>query len=229
MMFVPAQSCQIEIRLLIRSPMMNHNTTPYLILASQSPRRKDLLEQAGLTVEVIPGNFDEDSVPLDEPASYACLLAIEKAQQIARQYPESWVIGADTVVCIDDAVLGKPGSRKDARTMLSLLSGRTHQVVTGYALIHRSKRKIVKNVARTDVRFKTLSEEEIEWYIRTREPFDKAGGYAIQGLGTFLVKEIKGSYTNVVGLPVCEVIELLCREGVVRPGPGERWTIISRE
>lgn len=229
MMFIPAQSCQIGTRLLIRSPMMNHNMPPYLILASQSPRRKDLLEQAGIPFEVIPGNFDEDSVPLDEPASYAVRLAVEKAQQIARQYPESWVVGADTIVCIDDAVLGKPGSRKDARSMLSLLSGRTHQVVTGYALINHSKRKIVKDAARTDVRFKTLSEEEIEWYILTSEPFDKAGGYAIQGLGTFLVKEIKGSYTNVVGLPVCEVIELLCRERVIRPGPGERWTIISRE
>lgn len=203
--------------------MANNDMAVNLILASQSPRRKDLLEQAGIAFEVIPGNFEEESVPLDEPASYARVLAVEKAKQIAGRYSGSWVIGADTIVCIDDAVLGKPCSRQDARSMLKRLSGRTHQVVTGYALINDARRKIFADAVRTDVRFKTLSVEEIEWYIRTSEPFDKAGGYAIQGLGTFLVKEIRGSYTNVVGLPVCEVIELLHREGVVRPGPGGRW------
>ena len=107
--------------------------------------------------------------------------------------------------------------------MLNQLSGRTHQVVTGYALIRKAEQKLFTDAVRTDVSFKTLSSEEIEWYIHTSEPFDKAGGYAIQGLGTFLVKGIKGSYTNVVGLPVCEVIELLYREGVIRPGPGNVW------
>jgi septum formation protein len=203
--------------------MATNTMTANLILASQSPRRKDLLEQAGIAFEVIPGNFDEESVPPDEPAAYARGLAVEKAQQVAGRYPGSWVIGADTIVCIDDAVLGKPRSRLEARNMLARLSGRTHQVVTGYALINDARQKKFADAVRTDVRFKTLSGEEIEWYIRTSEPFDKAGGYAIQGLGTFLVKDIKGSYTNVVGLPVCEVIELLVREGVVRPGPGGRW------
>jgi len=214
---------------IIRSPMSKNQTTPHLILASQSPRRKDLLEQAGIAFEVIPGNFDEDSVPLDEPESYTRVLAREKAQQIAHKYPDSWIIGADTIVCIDDAVLGKPSSRQKARSMLRQLSGRTHQVVTGYALVHQSKQKLITDAVRTDVRFKALSEEEIEWYIHSCEPFDKAGGYAIQGLGTFLVKEVSGSYTNVVGLPVCEVIELLYSEGVIRPGPGERWRPLRKE
>ncbi len=107
--------------------------------------------------------------------------------------------------------------------MLNLLSGQTHQVVTGYALIRNAEQKLFTDAVRTDVSFKTLSTEEIEWYIHTSEPFDKAGGYAIQGLGTFLVKGIKGSYTNVVGLPVCEVIELLYREGVIRPGRLDCW------
>lgn len=208
--------------------MSNNQMAPNLILASQSPRRKDLLEQAGLTFKVIPGNFEEDSVPLDEPESYARVLAMEKANLIANQHPDKWVIGADTVVCIDDAVLGKPHSKQNARSMLNQLSGRTHQVVTGYALIKKSEQKLFADAVRTDVSFKTLSTEEVEWYIRTSEPFDKAGGYAIQGLGTFLVKGIKGSYTNVVGLPVCEVIELLYREGVVRPGPGERWSLVEQ-
>lgn len=200
---------------------------PNLILASQSPRRKNLLEQAGFDFEVIPGNFDEGSVPLDKPESYARLLAIEKANQIGNQYPDSWVIGADTVVCIDGAILGKPSSKQDARRMLDLLSGKTHQVVTGYALIKNAEQKLFTDAVRTDVSFKTLSTEEVEWYIQTSEPFDKAGGYAIQGLGSFLVKRINGSYTNVVGLPVCEVIELLYREGVVRPGPGEAWSLVA--
>jgi septum formation protein len=205
--------------------MLNDQTKPHLILASQSPRRKDLLEQAGIAFVVIPGDFDEDSVSLDEPETYARVQAREKANQIAARYPDSWVIGADTIVCIGDSVLGKPRSRREARDMLKRLSGQTHQVVTGYALVYSANRTLITNAVRTDVCFKSLSEEEIEWYIHTREPFDKAGGYAIQGLGTFLVKEVNGSYTNVVGLPVCEVIELLYREGVIRPGPGERWRV----
>jgi septum formation protein len=209
--------------------MSDNQTTPHLILASQSPRRKDLLEQAGIDFVVIPGDFDEDSIPLDEPKAYAIILAREKAKLIAAQYTNSWVIGADTIVCIGDAVLGKPRSRQDARNMLSRLSGQTHKVMTGYALIHKSKGKLISHAVRTDVRFKVLSQEEIEWYIHTSEPFDKAGGYAIQGLGTFLVKEVHGSYTNVVGLPVCEVIKLLYSEGVVKPGPGERWSSISKQ
>lgn len=200
---------------------------PNFILASQSPRRKDLLEQAGFAFEVIPGNFDEGSVPLDKPESYARLLALEKANQIGNQYPDSWVIGADTVVCIDGSILGKPHSKQDAHRMLNLLSGQTHQVVTGYALIKNAEQKLFTDAVRTDVSFKTLSTEEIEWYIHTSEPFDKAGGYAIQGLGTFLVKGIRGSYTNVVGLPVCEVIELLYREGIARPGPVGAWSLVE--
>ena len=197
---------------------------PNLILASQSPRRKKLLEQAGIAFITIPGNFDEDSVPLKEPEAYAISLAWEKANQIAGPYPDKWVIGADTIVCIDDAVLGKPRSQKEAHRMLKQLSGQTHRVVTGYAVLNLSCQKAFKAAVTTDVRFKALTDEEIEWYIGTSEPFDKAGGYAIQGLGTFLVKEINGSYTNVVGLPVCELIELLYREGVIKPGPGEGWT-----
>ena len=209
--------------------MSKNQTIPNLILASKSPRRKDLLEQAGIAFEVIPGDFDEYSIPLDEPKAYAKVLARKKANQIAAQYPDTWIIGADTIVCIDDAVLGKPSSKQNARSMLRQLSGRTHQVVTGYALVHQSKQKRITDAVRTDVRFKALTEEEIEWYIHTSEPFDKAGGYAIQGLGTSLVKAVSGSYTNVVGLPVCEVIELLYSEGVIRPGPGERWRPFSKE
>jgi len=203
--------------------MQDSKNKPYLILASQSPRRKYLLEQAGLSFVVIPGSFDEESVPLSKPETYVKILAREKARQISDLHPDSWVIGADTIVSIKNTILGKPDSREDARRMLGRLSGQTHEVVTGYALFCKSAQKHFAEAVKTDVCFKVLTDDEIEWYVQTREPFDKAGAYAIQGLGTFLVRSIKGSYTNVVGLPVCEIIELLVREGVIGPSQGERW------
>ncbi|NNF99306.1 MAG: septum formation inhibitor Maf [Desulfobacteraceae bacterium] len=186
-----------------------------IILASKSPRRKYLLEQAGIEFTIEPSNFDESSVPVCAPDDYVKTLAMKKANDISGRYTDSWIIGADTVVLIDGIVLGKPTSPDDARRMLMTLSGQTHQVLTGYAILCRSMNRQFADVVRTDVRFKTLSKTEIEWYIRTGEPFDKAGAYAIQGLGTSLVRRISGSYTNVVGLPVCEVIEILIKEKVI--------------
>jgi septum formation protein len=188
---------------------------PQLILASKSPRRSDLLKQAGLTFSIIPSDFDESSVTMSDPESYVRTLAISKATDISKKHPDSWVLGADTIVLIDDSILGKPGSKDEARSMLKQLSGKTHQVITGYCLCCQTKNDIISEAVKTDVRFKTLSDAEIEWYIQTGEPFDKAGAYAIQGIGALLVKSINGSYTNVVGLPVCEVIEHLINEGVV--------------
>lgn len=190
-------------------------TAPQLILASQSPRRRYLLEQAGLTFAVIPSSFDEDSVELANPADYVKTLAEAKADAVAQKYPDSWVIGADTIVTIDKTVLGKPGNPREARQMLVRLSGQSHFVFTGYAIICKNKQTGICNAIKTDVQFKDLTGDEIDWYIQTGEPFDKAGAYAIQGMGTFLVRRINGSYTNVVGLPVCEVIETLISMGVV--------------
>ncbi len=195
---------------------MNSNSA--LILASRSPRRKYLLEKAGLSFEVIPSGIDETKVPLSDPDKYVRQLAEIKAQDIAKQYPHRWVIAADTIVVINDMILGKPDSEEDARTMLNQLSNRTHQVLTGYALFCCDENCFHSNVITTQVRFKKLNASEIEWYIHTGEPFDKAGAYAIQGIGTFIVKSIKGSYTNVVGLPVCEVIEFLIKKNVVTIG-----------
>ena len=197
---------------------------PILILASKSPRRKYLLEQAGLSFSVIPSSFDESTVSLSSPEAYVKVLAEKKADEVSEKYPESWVVGADTIVLIDGIILGKPGSRNDARDMLKSLAGQTHQVLTGYCICCKIKKRCFSETIRTDVLFKDLSDEEIEWYIHTKEPFDKAGAYAIQGLGTFLVKSINGSYTNVVGLPVCEVIEFFIKEGVL----GRRSAIGSR-
>ena len=185
------------------------------ILASASPRRKYLLEQAGLTFSVIPAPFDESAIPITDPFDYVRILAEGKAGVIADQYPDQWVIGADTVVVIGENILGKPNSPAQAGDMLKSLSGQVHQVMTGYCICCRDKKRLFSDTAITKVQFKDLTDKEIQWYVRTGEAFDKAGAYAIQGLGTFLVKAVNGSYTNVVGLPVCEVIEFLIREGIL--------------
>jgi septum formation protein len=186
-----------------------------LILASASPRRSWLLKQAGLDFQVIPSRFDESSIKELNPGTLVRTLAEAKAVEIATQHPACWVIGADTIVLIGNQVLGKPESTSEARNMLRQLSGRTHQVLTGFCICNQSRKKRIADIVTTDVHFKELADVEIEWYIRTREPFDKAGAYAIQGLGAFLVRAINGSYTNVVGLPVCEVIECLRQENVL--------------
>jgi len=195
--------------------MQNSKQDPLFILASKSPRRSYLLKQAGLEFSVIPSSIDETAVPLSSPETYVRVMAEAKAMDISGKYPDKWVIGADTIVLIDGSILGKPGSESGARAMLKQLSGQTHQVLTGYAICCKAKERNFSETIKTEVSFKNLSEEEIEWYIHTGEPFDKAGAYAIQGLGTFIVKSINGSYTNVVGLPVCEVVEFLIKEGIL--------------
>lgn len=189
-------------------------THPSIILASKSPRRKDLLTESGLNFSVVPSSINEKDMLMDSPEPYVKALAMAKAELVALRFPDSWVIGADTIVLIDDMILGKPGSTKQARAMLKRLSGRTHQVFTGYCISCKTKNRYTSNAVMTDVHFKHLTDDEIEWYVHTPEPYDKAGGYAIQGLGTFLVKRINGSYTNVVGLPVCEVLDFFIKEGI---------------
>jgi len=195
--------------------MVNSHDDPLIILASKSPRRRYLLQQAGLSFRVIPSSIDEASVPMSSPETYVRVLSEAKANDVAAMYPDKWVIGADTIVLQEGAILGKPGSQAEARGMLKRLSGQIHQVLTGYAICCKAQKRSFSETIITDVQFKHLTDEEIEWYIHTKEPFDKAGAYAIQGLGTFLVKRIDGSYTNVVGLPVCEVIEFLIKESVL--------------
>jgi len=187
---------------------------PRLILASSSPRRKHLLEQAGLTFEVAPGTVDEKNILADSPEDHVRLLATAKSEEVARHYPNAHVIGADTIVVIEDMILGKPASKAEARDMLKKLSGRNHAVLTGYTVRCDRSEYLHSETIRTRVRFKSLTDSEIEWYLETKEPFDKAGGYAIQGQGAFMVKQIIGSYTNVVGLPMSEVIDCLTRIGV---------------
>ena len=202
--------------------MLNSQIAPLLILASKSPRRRYLLKQAGLKFVVVPSAFDENSIPQSSPANYVRSLAEAKAHDISIKNPDSWVIGADTAVLINSTLLGKPASKAEARTMLKRLNNKTHQVLTGYAIYCSAKNRFFSETVKTDVCFKNLTDKEIEWYINTKEPFDKAGAYAIQGLGTFIVKSIQGSYTNVVGLPVCEVVTFLIQEGIIGFKNGNR-------
>lgn len=187
----------------------------HLILASASPRRKYLLEQAGLSFDVIPSAFDEDSVAFTDPASHVKDLAQGKAVEVGKRHPGSWIIGADTEVTLGNGVLGKPKSREAARQMLKSLSGRTHKVLTGFCLYNSQQNICRCDAVTTDVVFKELRQDEIEWYIHTDEPYDKAGAYAVQGMGASFIRRVNGSYTNVVGLPVCEVMDWLVREGAI--------------
>jgi septum formation protein len=186
-----------------------------LILASKSPRRYELLKQVGLDFEVIPSSVKEDFVQKESPVGHVIRLAETKARDVAREYPGHWVIAADTVVYINGPILGKPRDREEAVEMLRRLSGREHWVLTGYSVCHLEKRKNDKEAVQTAVKVKGLTPGEIEWYVQTGEPFDKAGGYAIQGIGSFMIESIRGSYTNVVGLPLCELIQMLSRLGAI--------------
>ncbi|WDN89986.1 septum formation protein [Desulfosarcina sp. BuS5] len=189
--------------------MQNSEKESSLILASKSPRRRELLIKAGLTFTVIPSSFDESSISVSSPEKYVKFLAESKASDVSEKYPEQWVIGADTIVKAGDNILGKPKSGRDAFRMLTQLSGRFHHVITGYSICCKKNGYSFTDSVTTEVIFKNLTKNEIDWYIGTQEPFDKAGAYAIQGLASRFVKLIKGSYTNVVGLPVYDVIEAL--------------------
>jgi len=186
-----------------------------LILASKSPRRYELLNQLGLDFEVIPSRVMEDFVQKESPQDHVIRLAEDKARDVAGGYPDRWVIAADTVVIINGFILGKPKNREDAMEMLRRLSGQEHWVLTGFSVCHLGKGKGDKEAVQTAVKMKTLTPAEMEWYVQTGEPFDKAGGYAIQGIGSFMIESIRGSYTNVVGLPLCELIQMLQRLGAI--------------
>jgi septum formation protein len=179
------------------------------ILASASPRRRELLRSVDLKFKTIPAHVNENYLAGETPRQHVKRLARNKALAIAHQYPDAWVLGADTIVVIDDLILGKPKNKTQARQMLERLSGRKHEVFTGFSLSRTASRVTKTKVIRSAVQFKPLSKEEMEWYISCDEPYDKAGGYAVQGKGAYFIKAIRGSYTNVIGLPLCEVLDEL--------------------
>lgn len=191
---------------------------PTLVLASASPRRSELLARVGLRFAVVPSDLPEEVLPGEAPEQHVLRLARGKALQVAQRDTVAgrWFLGSDTVVVRDDDILGKPRDAEEAATMLAALSGRRHRVLTGIAVHDRQTGTTMAEVVATAVRFKELTEREIAGYIASGEPFDKAGAYAIQGLGAALVRDIEGSYTNVVGLPLCEILEMLEGLGAAR-------------
>lgn len=185
-----------------------------LVLASASPRRRELLRAAGFACDVVEASVDETPRSHERPADTAERLARAKAGAVARQFSDRPVIGGDTVVAIDDAVLGKPADANDAARMLRALSGRPHAVFTGVALAWRDT--LTSAIETTRVWFQPLTDADISWYIETGEPMDKAGAYAIQGVASRFIQRISGSYTNVVGLPIETVVRLLKAQGLDR-------------
>ena len=184
-----------------------------LILASGSPRRRQLLEQIGLTFVVRSSDVDESVSPGLTPAQVVESLSARKGEAVAAEAaPGDLVLSADTVVSLDGAILGKPRDRAEAEAMLTALSGRTHQVYTGVTLLQDGRRLTGHEV--TAVTFRPLSPEEIAAYVSTGEPMDKAGAYGIQGLGALLVERLEGDYFNVMGLPLCRLGEMLAQFGV---------------
>jgi septum formation protein len=178
-----------------------------LILASQSPRRRELLNQIGLVHEVRPADIDETVWPGEAPVPHCERLAREKAHTLAVQFPDAVVVGSDTIVVVDGVILGKPSNADDAATMLEQLSGREHTVYTAVAVAHGGQ--TLSGVEAVTVRFRTLSRPQIDAYVRTGEPMDKAGAYGIQGYGATMVEAITGDYYAVMGLPLGRLVELL--------------------
>ena len=180
-----------------------------IILASASPRRKEILGNTNLKFEVIKSDIDEVILPEESPCQVVMRLAYEKSMDIAYNNKNKLIIGADTIVCLDNIILGKPKDKLDAIEMIKKLSGRTHQVITGISLINLDANKKIIDYVVSNVKFKNLSHEDIMDYIQTNESLDKAGAYGIQGYGALLVEEIKGDYFNIVGLPISKLSDLL--------------------
>ncbi len=186
-----------------------------LILASTSPRRKEFFEQAGLEFTICSADIDEKVNDGETPEQYVCRLAGEKAMAVGRKSPESWVVGADTIVVCDGVILGKPENEKHAEEMLLMLSGRGHQVHTSFCVVKMASDTVASRLVTTDVFFDRITLETAKNYIATKEPLDKAGAYGIQGIGGLLVRRICGSYSNVVGLPMTELLGLLRELGII--------------
>jgi septum formation protein len=190
-----------------------------LVLASASPRRQELLRTAGISFTVQPANIDETPLANEPPRDYAERLAREKALAVSPSQSNSFVLGADTIVVIDDQILGKPCDANDAACMLRLLSGRTHAVITGICLIppvgHSPTLALKTSSEMTHVTMNEISDAEIRAYIATGEPMDKAGAYAIQGAASRWIPRIEGDYSNVVGLPVALVYKMLREIGAL--------------
>ena len=184
------------------------------ILASSSPRRRELLTMIGLDFEVIPSHVPEVHEPGEVPEEYVARLSRDKANAIAREHPDRWVIAADTTVFYGEQLLEKPADAADAGRMLAIIAGRTHVVYTGVTVVNASRDWRDTRVTESEVRMLPMSETDIAWYVRTGEPLDKAGAYAVQGVGSMFIESVHGNYTNVVGLPLATLFQMLRKAGV---------------
>lgn len=195
---------------------MYKHTGERLILASSSPRRRSLMAELGLQPEIIAPDCNEDILQGERAPDMVLRLSVSKAQSVAKGCPEAWVIGADTTVLIDGKILGKPEDSGDAARMLRQLAGNWHEVWGGIALVNLSQNVLWSNSFVTRVFMRKLRDQEIAEFIATGEPMDKAGAYAIQGIGSALIQELHGSYTNVVGLNVCALVTELLSRKIIR-------------
>jgi septum formation protein len=192
------------------------------ILASSSPRRRELLASIGLDFEVLPSHVPEIHQAEETPQDYVARLSVDKAEALAQLFPDRWVIAADTTVSYGGQLLEKPADADDAARMLSTIAGQTHMVYTGLTVRNRRLRWSETRVDETEVRMLPLTPAEIDWYVATGEPLDKAGAYAAQGIGAIFIESVRGSFTNVVGLPLATLYEMLLHAGLdpltQRPG-----------
>jgi septum formation protein len=195
--------------------MFQVNEGNAIILASESTRRVDILRKLGIPFSIIPPDIDETRKIDEAPREFVLRVSYEKANKVGKHFPDKWVIGADTIVVYKNRILGKPSGESDAFKMLQLLKGKWHKVITGFCVLNIARDVIYRDAVETRVFMKDLVDQEIMKYIGTSEPLDKAGSYAVQGKGGYMVKEIKGSYSNVVGLPICEVAEVLLALGIL--------------
>ncbi|MGC2063626.1 MAG: Maf family protein [Thermodesulfovibrionales bacterium] len=185
-----------------------------IILASASPRRKELLELIGLSFSIVPSNYEEDMTLKLSPRRLACLLSAKKAEDVARKCPDALVIAADTFIDLKGKLLGKPQTPAEAKQMLRSLSNRSHEVITGFTVLDTTSGDKVSKAIATKVYFKNLNQREIDAYVASGEPMDKAGAYAIQGLGSVIIKKIDGDYFNVIGLPLNALTSALRKFGI---------------
>src|SRR3989344_6268006 len=185
-----------------------------IILASSSPRRKEILEKTGLPFIIDPSNSDEDMTQNLEPKDLAKALSLAKAKDVAKRHKNAIVIGADSIITLNGKVLGKPHTEERAIEMLTELSGSIHSAITGYTIIDTDSGKIVSDAVETKIYFRKLTQDEIKNYVATGKPLDKAGAYAIQGKGALFVEKIEGDYYNIMGLPLSAVVEKLKEFGV---------------
>ena len=185
-----------------------------IILASASPRRKELLEIIGLKFEVEPSDYEEEIRPGLSPDETARAISLEKARAVASRHGNTIVIAADTFIVFRGKIMGKPGTEAEARKMLVRLRGKPHSVITGFTILDTARNKVLTKSVETVVHIKNLPREEIESYIKSGEPLDKAGAYAIQGLGSVIVERIEGDYFNVIGLPLSALAEGLKEFGI---------------